>query len=143
MQPHRNHEQQIEANREVDEIPQRAAGNHRKPKQNGAGIGPEIAQQGKQGALSAPHLGPDLREARGLALVAIGGYGLQIAGDLTGTAYTDAGNFTWAFLLVGLVSAASAWVMYRLPADAGQEMSGRAMPGQEVAEPKAAQRPGT
>jgi hypothetical protein len=33
--------------------------------------------------------------------------------------------------------------MYRLPADAGQEMSGRAMPGQEVAEPKAAQRPGT
>ena len=75
--------------------------------------------------------------------VAIGGYGLQIAGDLTGTSYTDAGNFTWAFLLVGLVSAASAWVMFRLPADAGQEMSGRAMPGQEVAEPKAAQRPGT
>jgi EmrB/QacA subfamily drug resistance transporter len=75
--------------------------------------------------------------------VAIGGYGLQIAGNLTGTPYTDAGNFTWAFLLVGLVSAASAWVMFRLPADAGQEMSGRAMPGQEVAEPKAAQRPGT
>lgn len=75
--------------------------------------------------------------------VAIGGYGLQIAGELTGTSYTDAGNFGWAFALVGAISAASAWVMFRLPADAGQEMSGRAMPGQEVAEPKAAQRPGT
>ncbi len=75
--------------------------------------------------------------------VAVGGYGLQIAGELTGTSYTDAGNFGWAFALVGAISAASAWVMFRLPADAGQEMSGRAMPGQEVAEPKAAQRPGT
>jgi len=43
----------------------------------------------------------------------------------------------------GVVSAASAWVMFRLPADVGQEMSGRAQPGQEIAEPKAAQRPGT
>lgn len=75
--------------------------------------------------------------------VAIGGYGLQIAGELTGTSYTDAGNFSWAFLLVGAVSAASAWVMFRLPANAGQEMSGRAEPGHELTEPKPAQRPGT
>jgi len=34
-------------------------------------------------------------------------------------------------------------VMFRLPADAGQEMAGRAEPGHEVTEPKAAQRPGT
>ena len=75
--------------------------------------------------------------------VAMGGYGLQIAGELTGTSYTDAGNFSWAFLLVGAVSAASAWVMFRLPANAGQEMSGRAEPGHELTEPKPAQRPGT
>jgi hypothetical protein len=62
---------------------------------------------------------------------------------MTGTSYTDAGNFSWAFALVGLVSAASAWVMFRLPANAGQEMAGRAEAGQEVTEPKAAQRPGT
>lgn len=75
--------------------------------------------------------------------VAIGGYGLQLAGELTGTAYTDAGNFSWAFLLVGAISALSAWVMFRLPHDAGAEMAGRAEAGHEVAEPKAAQRPNT
>jgi EmrB/QacA subfamily drug resistance transporter len=75
--------------------------------------------------------------------VAIGGYGLQIAGEITGTAYTEASNFFWAFLTVGLVSASSAWVMFRLPRDAGAEMAGRAEAGREVAEPKAAQRPNT
>ncbi|MFY2763818.1 DHA2 family efflux MFS transporter permease subunit [Arenimonas sp. MALMAid1274] len=75
--------------------------------------------------------------------VAIGGYGLQIAGELTGRSYTDASNFLWAFLTVGAISASSAWIMYRLPPDAGAEMSGRAKDGQEVIEPKAAQRPAT
>lgn len=75
--------------------------------------------------------------------VAIGGYGLQIAGEITGTGYTEASNFFWAFLTVGLVSASSAWVMFRLPRDAGAEMAGRAEAGREVAEPKAAQRPNT
>jgi EmrB/QacA subfamily drug resistance transporter len=75
--------------------------------------------------------------------VAIGGYGLQIAGEITGTGYTEASNFFWAFLTVGLVSASSAWVMFRLPRDAGAEMAGRAEAGREVAEPNAAQRPNT
>jgi EmrB/QacA subfamily drug resistance transporter len=75
--------------------------------------------------------------------VAIGGYGLQLAGEITGTAYTDAGNFSWAFLLVGAISALSAWVMFRLPNNAGAEMAGRAEAGHEVVEPKAAQRPNT
>jgi len=75
--------------------------------------------------------------------VAVGGYALQLAGGLTGRDYADAANFSWAFLVVGLVSAASAWVMFRLPADAGAEMAGRARAGQEVAEPKPAQRPAT
>ncbi|HBD19697.1 MAG TPA: MFS transporter [Arenimonas sp.] len=75
--------------------------------------------------------------------VAIGGYALQVAGALTGNDYADAGNFGWAFLTVGTISALSAWVMFRLPRDAGAEMAGRAQAGQEVAEPKAAQRPAT
>ncbi|MBW8311787.1 MAG: DHA2 family efflux MFS transporter permease subunit [Rhizobium sp.] len=75
--------------------------------------------------------------------VAIGGYALQVAGAFTGNDYADAGNFGWAFLTVGTISALSAWVMFRLPRDAGAEMAGRAQAGQEVAEPKAAQRPAT
>ena len=75
--------------------------------------------------------------------MAIGGYALQVAGALTGKDYADAGNFGWAFLTVGTISALSAWLMFRLPRDAGAEMAGRAKAGQEVAEPKAAQRPAT
>jgi hypothetical protein len=75
--------------------------------------------------------------------VAIGGYALQIAGAFTGQDYADASNFGWAFLTVGTISALSAWVMFRLPRDAGAEMAGRAEPGHEVTEPKAAQRPNT
>jgi EmrB/QacA subfamily drug resistance transporter len=75
--------------------------------------------------------------------VAIGGYALQVAGALTGHDYADAANFGWAFLTVGTISALSAWVMFRLPRDAGAEMAGRAQAGHEVAEPKAAQRPAT
>lgn len=75
--------------------------------------------------------------------VAIGGYALQVAGLFTGQDYADASNFGWAFLTVGTISALSAWVMFRLPPDAGAEMAGRAEPGHEVTEPKAAQRPNT
>lgn len=75
--------------------------------------------------------------------VAVGGYALQLAGAFSGRGYAEAGNFSWAFLTVGLISALSAWVMFRLPADAGAEMAGRARAGHEVAEPKAAQRPAT
>lgn len=75
--------------------------------------------------------------------VAVGGYALQLAGAFSGRGYAEAGNFSWAFLAVGLISALSAWVMFRLPADAGAEMAGRARAGHEVAEPKAAQRPAT
>lgn len=75
--------------------------------------------------------------------VAVGGYALQLAGSFSGRGYAEAANFSWAFLAVGLVSALSAWVMFRLPADAGAEMAGRARAGREVAEPKAEQRPAT
>jgi EmrB/QacA subfamily drug resistance transporter len=75
--------------------------------------------------------------------VAIGGYLLELVGLLVGRPATDVGNFYWAFLGVGLISASSVWWMWRLPRNAGAEMAGRARPGQEVAEPKPAQLPAT
>ena len=75
--------------------------------------------------------------------VAIGGYLLEIVGALHGRPATDVQNFFFAFLGVGLISASSAWMMWRLPRNAGAEMSGRARPGKEVADPKPAQLPAT
>jgi EmrB/QacA subfamily drug resistance transporter len=64
--------------------------------------------------------------------VAIGGYLLEIVGLATGREATAVGNFYWAFLGVGLVSAASALWMWQLPRHAGAEMAGRGKPGQGV-----------
>jgi len=75
--------------------------------------------------------------------VAIGGYLLEIVGWFAGRDATSAGNFYWAFLGVGLISASSAWWMWRLPRNAGAEMAGRARPGQEMADPKPTQLPAT
>ena len=52
-------------------------------------------------------------------------------------------NFYVAFAAVALVSASSAWMMWKLPRDAGAEMAGRARSGGEIVEPKPAQRPAT
>jgi hypothetical protein len=75
--------------------------------------------------------------------IAIAGSLLQIVGAWSERPATDVQNFYWAFLGVGLISVSSAWFMFRLPRNAGAEMSGRARPGKEVAEPKAAQLPAT
>ena len=75
--------------------------------------------------------------------IAIGGYLLEIMGAVTGRPATDVGNFYLAFAGVALISASSAWLMARLPSDAGAQMAGRARPGEEVAHPKAAQLPAT
>jgi len=75
--------------------------------------------------------------------VAVAGYALQIAGMFSGTTPTAAVNFSPAFVMVAAISALSAWSMWMLPANAGQEMSGRAEPGKEITEPKAEQRPAT
>ena len=65
--------------------------------------------------------------------VAIGGYLLEAGGWLWHRADTDVHNFYIAFAAVALVSASSAWMMWKLPRDAGAEMAGRARPGEEVA----------
>jgi hypothetical protein len=75
--------------------------------------------------------------------IAIGGYALDAAGWLRHRPATDVHNFYIAFAAVALVSASSLLLLRKLPRDAGAEMAGRARPGEEVAEPKAAQRPAT
>jgi MFS family permease len=75
--------------------------------------------------------------------VAVGGYLLQVAGLIAERPATDVHNFYVAFAAVGIISASSAWIMWKLPRDAGAEMAGHAQPGQEIAEPKAEQRPAT
>jgi len=57
--------------------------------------------------------------------IAIGGYALQAAGDLTQTTTMTPVNFMIAFIVVAGVSATSAWFMWRLPPDAGAEMARR------------------
>jgi EmrB/QacA subfamily drug resistance transporter len=57
--------------------------------------------------------------------VAIAGYLLEIIGGIAARPATDVGNFYWAFAGVGLISASSAWWMWRLPRNAGAEMMGR------------------
>ncbi|HEX5421397.1 MAG TPA: MFS transporter [Gammaproteobacteria bacterium] len=75
--------------------------------------------------------------------IAIGGYLLQIVGILHSRPATDVHNFYPAFAFVALISASSAWLMWRLPRNAGAEMARRAQAGREVAEPKPAQLPAT
>jgi EmrB/QacA subfamily drug resistance transporter len=75
--------------------------------------------------------------------VAVGGYALQLAAAVSGREETASANFAIAFFVVGACSALSAWSMWRLPADAGQEMSGKAQPGGEIHDPKVEQRPAT
>jgi MFS family permease len=75
--------------------------------------------------------------------VAIGGYLLEIIGAIHHRPSTDVHNFYLAFVAISLISASSAWVMWKLPRNAGAEMAGRAKPGKEITEPKPAQLPAT
>jgi hypothetical protein len=73
--------------------------------------------------------------------VAIGGYSLENVGVVAGRSSTELGNFTIAFLVVGLISAASAYYAWRLPRNAGAEMAGRARTAREAADPSTAEQP--
>ena len=75
--------------------------------------------------------------------VAVGGYLLQVVGLVAQRPATDVHNFYVAFAAVGIISATSAWIMWKLPRNAGAEMAGHAQPGHEIAEPKPEQRPAT
>ena len=77
----------------------------------------------------------DMGGASGLANVAqqmslstgvtLGAAALESMAALRGRSDVVAGDFRVAFLVVGLVSAASFWLTWRLPSNAGDEVSGR------------------
>jgi EmrB/QacA subfamily drug resistance transporter len=73
--------------------------------------------------------------------VAIGGYALEIFGAMTGRSATALPNFYWSFVVVGLISASSAWWAWRLPRHAGAEMAGRRRGAREAADPSTAELP--
>jgi hypothetical protein len=73
--------------------------------------------------------------------VAIGGYSLEIFGVLAGRPATALANFYWAFVVVGVISATSAWWAWRLPRNAGAEMAGRTRTAREAADPSTAELP--
>jgi MFS family permease len=73
--------------------------------------------------------------------VAIGGYALEIFGAITGREPTALPNFYWAFVVVGVISASSAWWAWRLPRNAGAEMAGRTRGAREAADPSTAELP--
>jgi EmrB/QacA subfamily drug resistance transporter len=59
--------------------------------------------------------------------VAIAGFALQLSGEWSHSDATALANFRVAFFVVGLISMSSAWLMWKLPKDAGNAMSGRAV----------------
>jgi hypothetical protein len=71
--------------------------------------------------------------------VAIGGYALEIVGAVANRPATELGNFTVAFLVVGLISAASALYAWRLPRNAGAEMAGRGRTAPAAGDPSTAE----
>jgi hypothetical protein len=60
--------------------------------------------------------------------VAIGAMVVEASEVLRGHTAPETADFAAAFVVVGLMSMASSLLMFRLPADAGDEISGRAVP---------------
>jgi hypothetical protein len=73
--------------------------------------------------------------------VAIGGYLLEIFGAVADRPSTALPNFYWAFLVIGLIQATSAWWAWRLPRNAGSEMAGRGRAAREAGDPSTAELP--
>jgi hypothetical protein len=73
--------------------------------------------------------------------VALGGYSLEILGFVADRSATALPNFYWSFVVVGLISASSAWWAWRLPRHAGAEMAGRTRTAREAADPSTAELP--
>ena len=67
--------------------------------------------------------------------VAVGAMVVEASEVLRGHAVPETSDFAAAFVVVGLMSMASALLMFRLPAYAGDEISGRAVPAGEPSGP--------
>jgi EmrB/QacA subfamily drug resistance transporter len=64
--------------------------------------------------------------------VAVGAMAVEVSEWTRGHSVPETSDFSAAFVVVGLMSMASALLMLRLPADAGDEMSGRRLPPREA-----------
>ena len=64
--------------------------------------------------------------------VAVGAMVVETSEVLRGHATPQTEDFAAAFVVVGLMSMASALLMLRLPADAGDEISGRSVPARRA-----------
>jgi len=64
--------------------------------------------------------------------VAMGAMAVEVSEWARGHAVPETSDFATAFVVVGLMSITSAFLMLRLPADAGDEISGRRLPAREV-----------
>ena len=70
--------------------------------------------------------------------VAIGAFAVEATMAARHATVLDASDFWPAFVIVSIISAASAWSFWKLPDDAGAEISGHRMPA-ELEGPKAAE----
>ncbi len=64
--------------------------------------------------------------------VAVGAMAVEVSEWARGHSVPETSDFSAAFVVVGLMSMASALLMFRLPVDAGDEMSGRRLPPREA-----------
>ena len=64
--------------------------------------------------------------------VAVGAMAVEVSEWARGHSVPETSDFSAAFVVVGLMSMTSALLMFRLPADAGDEMSGRRVPPREA-----------
>jgi EmrB/QacA subfamily drug resistance transporter len=64
--------------------------------------------------------------------VAVGAMAVEVSEWARGHTVPQTADFSAAFVVVGLMSMASALLMFRLPAGAGDEISGRAVPARAV-----------
>jgi EmrB/QacA subfamily drug resistance transporter len=64
--------------------------------------------------------------------VAVGAMAVEVSEWARGHAVPETSDFSAAFVVVGLMSMVTSLMMFRLPADAGDEMSGRKLPPREA-----------
>jgi EmrB/QacA subfamily drug resistance transporter len=95
----------------------------------------EVDQARMSRATSLVAMGQQLSQSVG---VAVGALALEAILGLRGETDLSAGDFPPAFLLAGLISAASVLMFLRLPADAGAELANRSVAARKGEEQKAA-----
>jgi EmrB/QacA subfamily drug resistance transporter len=94
----------------------------------------DVSNKDMSGATSLSSVAQQLSLSMG---VTIGAFALEAAGALHGGSALGASDFWPAFILVGLISASSVFMMARLAPDAGAEVSGHLLGGAPTSAPKA------